>query len=122
VLALESVPTVLGSIGAFTAAIIGAAAYVQRNRIDGAVATREEVKQAFDLQDQAMHAMVEQSERDRAEITRVRERNDAMHTQLNKVIGELAISTSHRQRCEVALVELEDRLHIAEARISELGG
>lgn len=119
----------LGGTGTLLAAVVGALALLQSRRTEHKTATREEVQQAFDLQDKAMKEIEESNNRLTLEIERVRGRNDAMHESLNGAYAKMAeLSAEHRQ-CRTDLATLGERLdttqnalHIAEARIAELGG
>lgn len=126
----------LGSTGTFIAAVVGAAAYFQSRRTEHKTANREEVKQAFDLQDLAMKEVRETNVRLTEEIARVRGKNDAMHDQLNSTFARMAELKAEHTRCtqdlnalgekqrttEEDLHHTNERLRIAEARIAELGG
>lgn len=128
--------TLLGGFGTALAAVVGVFAFLQKRRTDREQAaitakamTRDEVQQAFDLQERAMAELVASNQRLTAEITRVRDKNDDMHGSLNSALAELNIVKGEHRKCERDLNALGDelrstvgRLHIAEARIAELGG
>jgi chromosome segregation ATPase len=127
---------VLGSTGTFIAALVGAVAFFQTRRTEHKTATREEVKQAFDLQDLAMVEVRDTNTRLTLEIARVRGKNDAMHETLNSTFAKMAELKAEHTKCTVdldalgakqrkteeTLTGLQDALHIAEAKIAELGG
>ena len=135
--------TVLGSIGTLIAAVVAALALLQNRRTESKTATREEVQQAFELQDLAMKELEASNLRLIAEINRVRGKNDAQHDTLNTTFAKMAELKAEHNKCQrdlnalgrelrrttgelrEAQGELRDvhnQLKVAQAQIAELGG
>lgn len=104
-----------GSLAGSVAAVIGAYALLQARRTEDKTATREEVGQAFDLQDKAMQHIVEENDR-------LRVRDKDLHDRVNTMAGKLGEMTTKHRQCEATLEDLTSRLRIAESKIAELGG
>lgn len=113
----EVQPILLAVGGLFTAvaSVLAAWAVVVARRNEKQNATKEEVGQAFELQQKSM----ENVERDNE---RLRKRQDELHNQVESLVGRLGETTTRHRRCEESLDEMFERLRLAEARIAELGG
>lgn len=114
--------TNLSATGSVLATILGAAAVVLARRNDTKGIALQEERQAFELQAEAMTLQSQQMDRVLAESDRVRARNEQMHESLNTALAKVAEITVKHERCERDLNALGNRLRIAEARITELGG
>lgn len=126
----------LGSLGTFIAALVGGIALVQSRRTESKTATRDEIQQAFDMQDKAMLELETSNTRLATEIARVRGKNDAMHETLNTTFAKMAELKAEHSKCtrdlnslgtelrstNAELKGVRTALRIAEAKIAELGG
>lgn len=117
----ERLITVGGFLGAVSS-LMGAYAVIQSRRTEQRSATREETQQALDAQ----NVLLDRYEK---RIEHLETRNNALHGQVNKALGQLAIAKETHKECEKNLkitkkehADLATRLHIAEQKIAELGG
>lgn len=97
------------------AGALSAWAVVLQRRGEKRNATKEEVGQAFELQQLAMANVERDNERLRA-------RQDDLHGQVNRLVGQLGEVTAQHRRCEESLDEMRGRLRAAETQIEELLG
>lgn len=104
-----------GPILTAVASVLAAWALILNRRNEKRSATKDETKQAFELQQVAMENIL-------ADNQRLRARHDELHDTVNTVVGKLGQVTSHHARCEQQLDDVISRLRNAEARIHELGG
>lgn len=100
--------TNLGLLATAIGTVFGSWALIQAKRTDRKSATREEVQQAFDLQGEM--------------LDRFQADNAGLRDRVNELIGSVHTLTDLHRQCEMDRLDTERRLHLAEARIAELGG
>lgn len=110
ILAADTVQ-VFGAIFTGSATFIGAyAIYLQRKAANKS-ATKEEVQQAFDLQDVMLGHFKEDNEY-------LRGRVNELHTRVSTIAGELNIMTLNHQQCENNLLATRQQLGAAVERLT----
>jgi len=123
---LQAVLVAAGGLLTALAAVLAAWALIQQRRnekrqalelarISQQSATKDEIQQAFDLQQVAMENLAKDNEG-------LRKRQGELHDTVNRLVGQLGVMTVNHRGCEEQLDRIAERLRIAEARIHELGG
>lgn len=110
----------LGSTGTFIAAIVGGMALLQNSRTGHKTATKEEVQQAFDMQDKAMQELEASNGRLAAEAERMRGKYETMHSQLNDAYGKMAELKVEHRRCQIDLNALGEELRTTKAELADV--
>ncbi len=107
VLAFDAL-TALGAVATSLATLAGGWAVLQARRTEKRSADRQETQQALDAQSSLL-------DRYEKRITHLEARNSDLHGRINDVLAKFAVVSEGEKACK-------QRLAIAEARISELGG
>lgn len=112
---IQPILLTLGGVLTAISGVMGAWAVILGRRNEKRSATKDETQQAFDLQQLAMENVSKDNER-------LRKRQDDLHDQVNRLVGQLGEVTVNHRKCEDQLIELGERLRLTEAQIHELGG
>lgn len=104
----SQVLTNLGLLATAAGSLVASWALIQAKRTERKSATRQEVQQAFDMQGEI--------------LDRYKEDNVVLRDRVSELIGSVHTLTDLHRQCEADRLDTERRLHIAEAKIAELGG